>query len=572
MGEQYRERRAFPLATGGEGFLARDGSRAIATLTDVKRIDVRREYPLPAKLRDLCVATDGKTTIATTQESGEAARLWVADSFDGQLRPVGSYLAEIRREYGDANRERPVWIVRDEKDTRLVNCESGTIERVAPAVAWASLDQWSDALQILELRTHKPESTYCMIRTRESSSWTPWTKQPDCSIRSRADGSIAVETLVRQPRAQPKCAFVLDEYGKKQRCDTPIGSAKRVDMSAIPRPGESPLQGARFYAPSEAVLPGLDGALFRLGVDGKISDVRVGLPSLKTCTPLLPTLPVFRCVSEDRFDVVVNVDSSGQAREELKRPKPESRDEVAGRAEGLDAAFHVTADGGVAVGGDCSGNLGNVACVRDANGTWREVQFSKELTTALTRTAPATRLIPTPEGQLFVGAGTSEGLLGGNVQVLLFRADQGPGKVIEKIPAWILGSLSGMRDLASMLGSSGGPSVGPSLAWSTSQRVRVWPLERQHPAFHTKEFCRVDIALDGTFDAECVQGRLFAVGRLGLWEKRPGEIYETLDAAQSWTPVALPKGIEGDDIVCSSLGCRIGPLWRMGWGPGTAVR
>jgi hypothetical protein len=96
--------------------------------------------------------------------------------------------------------------------------------------------------------------------------------------------------------------------------------------------------------------------------------------------------------------------------------------------------------------------------------------------------------------------------------------------------------------------------------------VRVWPLEREHPAFDTKEFCRVDIALDGTFDTDCVQGRLFAVGRVRLWEKRPGELYETLDAAQSWTPVALPKGVEADDIVCSALGCRIGPYWRMGWG------
>ena len=208
----------------------------------------------------------------------------------------------------------------------------------------------------------------------------------------------------------------------------------------------------------------------------------------------------------------------------------------------------------------CAGNLGDVACVRTPSGVWHDVPFSHELIAALNRTAPSTRMVPTPGGKLYVGTATSDGLLGGNIRVFIFRADQGPPLPIEKIPAWILGSLSGLGNVASFLGaSSGRSSVAPSLAWSTSQRVRLWPLEREHPAFHTKEFCRVDIALDGTFDTECVQGRLFAVGRLGLWEKRPGELLETLDAGQSWTPVALPKAVETDDTVCSALGCRIGP-------------
>lgn len=561
IGEQYRERRAFPLATGGAGFLASDGARAVARLSQVSRIEV------PSKLRDLCVAPNGKTTIATTQESGEVARLWIADSFDGSMRPLGFYLGEIRRQGDDGlPRPRSAWVVHDEKATSLVDCESGKVEPLAPPVAWARESFWSDAVQILELRTEKPASTYCLLRTTESPSWS---KHPDCYVRPRGDGSVAVETLSRQQRAQPKCAFVLDEHGKKTRCDAPINPTKQGAMPVTSRQGDS-LRLARYYASSKAVTPGPDGGLFLVGPDGRIDPTRrVGPPSLQTCTPLLPTLPVYRCVLEGKFDAVVNVDVSGQVRQELKRPKPAKHDDVA-RAEEFDAAFHVTSDGGIAVGGDCSGNLGNVACVRSANGVWHEVPFSKELTTALSRTAPATRLVPTPEGQLFVGTGTAEGLLGGgNVQVLVFRADQGPGKVVEKIPAWILGSLSGMGGLGALLGSSGGPAVGPSLAWSTSKRVRIWPLERQHPAFHTKEFCRVDIALDGTFDTECVQGRVFAVGRLGLWEKRVGELYETLDAGQSWTPVELPKGAEADDVVCAALGCRIGPYWRAGWGAGS---
>ena len=44
------------------------------------------------------------------------------------------------------------------------------------------------------------------------------------------------------------------------------------------------------------------------------------------------------------------------------------------------------------------------------------------------------------------------------------------------------------------------------------------------------------------------------------------EIYETLDAGGSWRRVALPPGLETEEISCAPLGCRIGPYWRAGWG------
>jgi hypothetical protein len=311
LGEQYRERRAFPLATGGAGFLTRDGSRAVATLSQVNRIE------LPSKLRDLCVATNGKTTIATTQDSG-AAQLWMADSFDGPMRLLGSYLTEIRRQRDDeATRARPAWIFTDGKATSLVDCESGKVEQLAPPVAWARENHWTDTVQILELRTEKPQSTYCLVRTSESTSWS---KHPDCYVRPRGDGSVAVETQSRPPRTQPKCAFVVDEQGKKAKCDSPIGPPpKQSVMRPNPRTGDT-LQLGRFFAPSKAVVLGVDGGMFHLGADGKIDNARrLGPPSLQACSPLLPTLPVYRCTLEGKFDVVMNVDSSGQVREELRR-------------------------------------------------------------------------------------------------------------------------------------------------------------------------------------------------------------------------------------------------------------
>ena len=98
------------------------------------------------------------------------------------------------------------------------------------------------------------------------------------------------------------------------------------------------------------------------------------------------------------------------------------------------------------------------------------------------------------------------------------------------------------------------------------RRIRVWPLQRKHPAFGTVESCRIDITLDGNFETQCTQGRLFAVGTRGLLQKQVGEIYETLDAGGSWTRLTLPPGLETEEISCAPLGCRIGPYWRAGWG------
>jgi hypothetical protein len=174
-------------------------------------------------------------------------------------------------------------------------------------------------------------------------------------------------------------------------------------------------------------------------------------------------------------------------------------------------------------------------------------------------------LLPTPDGGLYVATGTMDGLLTGNVKILLFRANEGGAVEVQKIPMWILGSLSGLGALTG--GSHSSSSVEPMASWRSSRQLRIWPMEREHPAFKTKESCRLDVGVDGTFDASCVQGRVFSSGRVSLWEKGPGDLEETLDAGETWKRVTLPKGVDSADVACSSLGCRIGPYWRSGWGP-----
>ena len=552
MNGQYSQERAFPLADGGSGFLNAAGERSVATLAEVRPIKG------PTALRDLCVAADGKVTFAASKG---ASHLWRAESFEGLPKNIGTILTELGR---TRRPERRSWVASDEKEgTLLVSCASGKAERLGPPSSSATELHWSDAVQILRLQSSKPESRTCMIRTQKN---TVWSRHPDCYPRTREDGSLSIEAVPQgQARAQtkkrapePRCLFVLDDVGMRHPCTmAPDPAVARPPKRAEE---ETSVAAARHYAPSRAVVPGPEGALFALTERGELAN-RIGPPSLRTCAPLLPTAPLFRCATADgRGNVVINVSSEGRASQELLRPQAQSTDEG-----GALSLFHVTSDGGVAVGGDCDGNVGEIACVRTAKGKWHGVQFSKELTAALNRTAPATRLVPTTDGRLYVGTGTMDGLLGGDARVLIFRADHGPGVPVEKIPAWILGSLSGLGELGALLGRYG-QSGAALLSWSTSRSVRVWPLERLHPAFQTKESCRVDIGLDGSFDTVCVQGRLHAVGRFGLLQKRPGELFETLDAGESWARIPLPKGLNSEDIQCTALGCRIGPYWRMGWG------
>ena len=544
MGGQYRNVTTWPLASGRVGYLDASHARVLATSTELKTLEPGEKFS------SICVAKNGETTfaVADSPKSG----LWTADAFDQPLRKIGEVLLQPRASEGPDDTK---WIVARDKDTVAVTCSTGTIERIAPLAASAQGESFSPDLQLIGLGFTPSGRSACYMRAPAISPG--WQKVADsCRAMERPDGTFQIEPESRTHQPQT-CRFILATNGKKLPCSTPLGPKRERNAQSAER--EPAVGDARFYAPSRAVIAGLTGELTQVAADGS-ADVtkRIGPPTLTGCAALLPTEPLFHCFADDHVDVVFKVMSDGSVHEELRRAHAPS---AAPSYSGLQTnqLFAVTADGGVAVGGKCTGEPGNVACVRTASGAWHDVPFSTELVSALNRTAPSTALMPTPDGQLYVGTATMDGLLGGAVHVLLFRADKGPATVIDKIPAWVLGSLAGIA--SNEKGSS------YSLSWTTSDRVRAWPLEREHPAFHTPEFCRFDIGLDGTFDADCVQGKLFAVGRLGLWEKSPGDFYETLDAGQTFRPVALPKGLVADaDTMCTAIGCRIGPYFREGWG------
>lgn len=530
----------FALGPGQAGFLTTKRRRAIATPGGVRTID-------DTKLDEICVARDRKTTFAATVDKNYVVQIHRSDGFDGALVPLGKRLA-LR--YANLPTERAL-VVSDERGTFLVECASGAISRMGEPATGAGQLSWNEA--VTSFRLHRDDKSECVYRIDDR-----WFTLPACDVRSQVDGSLVFEALHPPPRAgaQRRCLKRFAADGKEMPCGAPIG--RPIQTHSPPTPQAIPWHQGRYFAPRRIALPASDGSIieFSNSWDADASR-RISPPGLGQCTPLLPTAPLFRCVSESGAAVVASVDRGGAFREELRRA----------HAGGGGDTVHVTVDGGVALGGTCEGALEQAACVRRADGSFHTVRFSPELVTALTRTAPMTKLIPTREGELYVGIGALEGGLAGRISIKLFKADSGPGVAVENVPTWILGSLAGLGEMF-MLGANAAWDVTEafSLGFSRADSIRLWPFARLHPAFRTQEQCRIDLTLQGAFDVACEQGALYHVGRVGVLQQRENELSETLDAGDTWTKVPLPPGLEFNGVICASLGCRVGPYFRRGWG------
>lgn len=554
--EAFRhERSPVVRVEGGAGYLDGTHARALATRDRVTRI------PGPPDLQTVCVADDGRTTFAKSQ-TGYEEKLWRAERFDAPLALLGVRPVGVGN---GAGTQRARWVIQNDDGTVLVECEAGRVQRLGPPAETVAHIWWTDAIQLLRLGRRDKATDSCVLRTPGSDAFA---ELPSCWGRMRSDGSLSVEKAVPEGSVKsgqkpppPVCLLVLDREGKRLPCTADV--APTAPAQASNHYERASLARARFYADGRAVAAGAERGLHLLasGIDLR-PETQIGAASLGQCVPLLAIEPLFWCGGDPELDVVVRVGADGKAVEELRRRRALDQ-QAGGRAR---ARFFPTGDGGLALGGDCEGRLTDAACVRTREGRWHTVPFSTTLVTALARTAPATRLIPTPDGRLYVGTGTAApgfGLRpGGEIQILIFDAAQGEPTSVKKLPAWIVEQLADLVDAPQA--GSGDDHVG--VTFVGDRRLRVWPLPRQHPAFGTTEHCRVDITLDGSFETACTQGRLFAVGSFGLLQKQLGELYETRDAGGSWTRVALPPGLETEDIACSALGCRIGPYWRAGWG------
>jgi hypothetical protein len=552
---RYAESPVVRLEGGAVGYLDRTHTRALATRDEVRRI------PGPPGLQSVCVADDGRTTFVKSQSNYEET-LWRAERFDAPLDRLG--VKPIGVGHG-AGTQRARWVVQADSGSVLVECEAGRVQRLGPPAQTVYPVYWTEKVHLLRLGRDPKGPEICLLRMPGADTFK---ELPGCYARGRPDGTTAIEKRSLEPVKSgekpppPVCYFVLDHDGNKLPCSADSAPANRPGKKLYER---ASLTLARVYASGHAVAPGPERGLYDLGPDAELRpERRIGGEALGQCVPLLAIEPVFWCGGDPEYDVVVRVAADGKLVEELRRRR--ALDQHAGGR--TRARFHHTMDGGLAVGGDCDGHVTDVACVRDRTGVWRTVAFSKTLIAALARTAPATRLIPTPDGRLYVGTGTASpgfGITpgsGGEVRILIFDAARGKPTAIKKPPTWIVHQLADLTDSSEFLSDHSHPGMG----FAGDRRIRVWPLQRHHPAFDTVEYCRLDVTLDGNFETDCNQGRLFRVGAFGLLQKQVGEIYETVNAGGSWARVALPPGLDTEDISCSPLGCRIGPYWRAGWG------
>jgi hypothetical protein len=528
----------FPVNGGAPQRLSRDtvglleitpgqytGIRVLASRDRVHRIQE------PKELVRVCVARDGRATFAIQQ----GGKLLTSPSFDAPMRSLGTVEREVSGSF----------LVVDEGKRSFVDCRRGTIDDISKIRGYPSLQHHSETLTLISFDDDLKRS--CRLRVVGSNAWEDL---PRCSHASLyADGLVRV--LVTTPDGNStKCAFAVDVEGKRRPCG-PDASAGRY--TAPERPIDFRL--ARFAAPNLLVVVGEKG-LYLMPATGTRADLTLIAPG--HCTPIGPISPLFRCFSDDhRTARVVSVDTTGKARDELSRTL---------RA-GQDLRFFETAGGALATGGECDGNPGDVACVRQPSGAWKSIPFAADLVKVLHTLAPGTLILPTVAGELFVATGVPEGPLSiGSVDLSVYKADAGLVTRAGKMPLWIAGDTAGTSGSRFLFGGTTSPNKTPSFLWRTATTFSAWPLERMHPAFQTPESCRLDVSLDGSINVACVSGDAHAVGRFGIVEKKRGELVETYNGGATWTPVLLPEGVDTSDIECAAIGCRIGPYFRLGWG------
>ena len=532
----------FRLGPGRLGFLGDGAARNLATDEGVRTIDE------PQGIVTLCVAADLKTTFAAVRQ-GTSLRLMRAASFEGPMTPVGDLL------WDPFNRLDARWVARTAAETILVDCASGATERMFGPADRAEFIAHTERVDVFSFGVGK--HNVCLWRALPDRRWN---EAPGCRAYARVDHSVELSAELppdwQKRKLKPRCLFVLTPDGKRAPCNTPVGPAFLVPRDA-PLPEQPIAERGRFFARGRVAAPGSAGHLLRVDGPGLQGVTPFETRDLLLCEAVLPNSALFLCSAENKFDVMVRVLPDGTLHEELRRPKISDR--------GGRIAF--TAGGGVAIAGTCAGELAQAACVRDVRGGWRTVTFSPEVNAALTRTAPGTQLIPRDDGTLFIGTGTAQNDALTDVRIQLFQADRGAAVAVERLPAWILMSLGGVGDyLTYAFRTHPADQSVPVFSFSRADRIRVWPLSRQDPAFGMAETCSAEVDLGGKLYTQCTPGVIRAVGRLGILRKGPRELYETLDAGVSFRPLDLPANFTPSDLDCTSIGCRSGPYVRVGWG------
>lgn len=218
-------------------------------------------------------------------------------------------------------------------------------------------------------------------------------------------------------------------------------------------------------------------------------------------------------------------------------------------------------DGGMLYSGPCQpGRSGIVACVRQRDGQWREVEVSPSVPDAGAPTAA----VPPPSkgGELVRWIPRVDG----SAVALVSRPPNRDVEVIDSVRGRrrALGGDAGQRPavdalIAAMRRGESYHTVWRGFSGLPSGAIRAWT---------DRGF--VDVFEDGTVAQSLTQYELVvSSGPLALARGKGGRAFQTTDRGTTWTEVAAPPSGRPtptfDVRSCSAVGCDLGAFYRVGW-------
>jgi hypothetical protein len=480
--------------------------------------------------------------------------LYASDAFDGLLRPVAAFPADVSE----------VWfgpqgaLVRAISGERwMIDLGSGKRIPMSPAGALevVALDDGRAAALL--------EGGQLSVSTDAGAHWVDATRQ----LRSAAKRVFAAPSQsgpeeIIWVETQGPGALGLVAGGRLAAFDalpTPLPTPMLRGKQKAWREDEAPIRRAlRSGAPSR------DGAaLVVAGGDLDEVDVVSGAVRVVAAGKLPPDATCVGTRTQD--DVVFTCGRSAGA-----------SFVVAHALEGAPAVEQTFADGGRFVASDDGGLLWvgpctkpaaaqrRVACVRTPGGGWQQVDLDGNGDAGSTPPLNVVRWIPRGDG----GAVAVVSDIGG-VANAWGIADARTGD----LHPWPTDALTPLLRTALQANDAGRGPVDPARladrAWTVTPQgtLRGW-------ASLGNGVGAVEVGADGSLQTSPFTfERISSAGAIALARTREGRIWQTLDRGATWSEVAGPPGARPsgwiDPHACSTVGCDLGQWYRLGWAPTT---
>jgi hypothetical protein len=457
--------------------------------------------------------------------------LYLADAFDGPLRPVVTLPAPIEKlSFGPrfllvhaSNGER--WAIEPATGRRVPLVPAGLADVAAVEGRAAALTDGGAAL----------------VSTNGGETWSDVTAQ----LRGRADRVVVLEDA----------AFIVEASGAALRVD-----ADRVSLFDRPpavKPVELRAKDPRWHADE----PPLRRAL-RLGTplddrtalvvsDGDAVRINVTTGEIVGTTPgRLPPDATCEAMRADGDVLVACTRPNGGGAFVAARTGADKALAIE-QTFAASGQFYASDDGALAFGGPCARPKASrsVVCVRSPGGTWQELDLEASLSDG-GAAIDVVRWVPRADGDaLGFVVGAQPSLVDARTgEVRAWRTDA--------LPAPARALFSDARRAAH------GTRV-VDRTWSTTSQggLRGW----------SDTGAAVEVSPEGAVTVSPFAfDRVATSGPFALARSREGRVWQSVDRGATWAEVAPPPGVQTGRAMpeprgCSAVGCDLGAWYRVGW-------